>query len=293
MSLQSYRTLVAIAEVESFSEAAKRLNMTLSAVSMQMKSLEQMLGAAIFDRSVRPPRLTPLGRAIVTKAQEVVTAEEALTLLARGEDELRGTYRIGFIATASVRLLPGFLNAARRDAREARFLIETGLSETLRERVAKGQLDAAVITAGTSERLPLETIILRREELVYAIPKGFAETPKAARFAALPFMLFMPHSGIGRLVAAHLDTLGQRGAPSMIFDSVEAIMECVNAGIGFTILPRPDVDRYACEGVQIEMVTPQGLSREIVLVAASGSFHARALGNLAALITGTETEGAK
>ena len=271
MTLQTYKTLVAIAELGSFTRVAELLNMTLSTVSMQMKALERGLDVQIFDRTVRPPRLTPLGRDIAEKSRSVVAAQDALIALTRTEATLRGTYRIGFIATASVRLLPGFLSRAKLKAPDARFDVETGLSETLQGKVANGQLDAAVVTLSDTGRSSLTFSVIRSEELVYALPEDFNGKPIDTCMAALPFILFMPHSGIGKLVSNHLATLEHPPRITMILDSVEAIMECVNAGIGFTALPRPDVERYARRQVGIAAMAPQPIGREVCIVTAKGS----------------------
>ena len=72
MQTHLLKTLLKISQVQSFALAAEHLNMTLSAVSMQMKSLEEQLDASLFDRKFRPPKLTPLGLAVAEKAQAVV-----------------------------------------------------------------------------------------------------------------------------------------------------------------------------------------------------------------------------
>ena len=83
--------------------------MTLSALSMQMKTLESQLGVALFDRAFRPPQLTPLGRQIAQQAGKVVAAQIELQHIAASPEPLSGHFRLGFIPSASVRLLPGFL----------------------------------------------------------------------------------------------------------------------------------------------------------------------------------------
>lgn len=271
MNLESYRTLLAIEELGSFSVVARRLNMTLSAVSMQMKALERDLDVQIFDRTMRPPQLTPLGRDLAQSARKIVSAQDELLALTRVGGALRGTYHIGFIVTASVRLLPTFLAKARARAAAASFVIETGLSETLQNRVATGQLDAAVVTRSGADNPKLCYSTIRTEELVYALPADYAELDIDACMKELPFVLFMPNSGIGRLVSSHLTGRGYPQRGTMILDSVEAIVECVNSGIGLTILPRPDVERYADDGVVIAATGSPPLQREVSIVTTKGS----------------------
>ena len=73
MQTRSLRSLIKISQTGSFLRAAEQLHVTLSALSMQMKTLEAELGVGLFDRTVRPPRLTPMGRAVVVRAKDSST----------------------------------------------------------------------------------------------------------------------------------------------------------------------------------------------------------------------------
>lgn len=271
MGIDVYRTLLEIGETGSFTRVAERRGMTLSAVSMQMKALERELNASLFDRTARPPRLTPLGREIVGHARRVVDAQDALLAAVRSDGPLRGRYRSGFVETASVRLLPEFLKRASIKAPDATFSVETGLSETLQERVVAGHLDFAIITRSDKGTAKLTQTGLRMEELVYALPSGYRASEVERCFLERTFIHFMPDSGIGRVVSGHLASAESAPGRTIFLDSVEACMGCVNAGIGLTILPLPDVERYAMQGVTIAKVADGSLRREIALVTLRGS----------------------
>ncbi|MEO1331766.1 MAG: LysR family transcriptional regulator, partial [Pseudomonadota bacterium] len=146
MNLRALRTLIEIDRAGSFALAADQLGLTLSAVSVQMKTLEAELGFALFDRTRRPPALTPDGRLAATRARAALREVESIRGIADASGALRGTFRIGFVGTASVRLMPGFLARAAEAYPEARILVASGLSESLIERVRAGELDAAVVT---------------------------------------------------------------------------------------------------------------------------------------------------
>jgi len=259
--------------------------MTLSSLSMQMKALERDLGVQLFDRSVRPPCLTPLGRDIAVRSRRIVAEQDGLMAMTRTDAVLQGAYRVGFIATASVRLLPGFLSQAADHAGEAKFNVETGLSDALQNKVAKRQLDAAVVTRSDADLPTLTYTNIRTEELVYALPEDLSGKTLKTCFARRPFILFTPNSGIGRLVSNDLVSRGYRPATTMILDSVEAIMECVNAGIGFTALPRPDVERYGHEAIGIVRAKGRSLKREIALVTAHDSLADQQVAALADLFS--------
>ena len=264
MNLRSLETLVEIAEQGSFIRTAESLNMTLSTVSMQMKVLEDELAVQLFDRSFRPPKLTPMGRKVAREAVGVLKASESLFVSCRPTDELTGDFRIGFVLTSSVRLLPDFLAKAREAVPGATFHVETGLSDDLASRLVSGTLDAAIVTGGNLPR-SIATHTLTREEMVYCLPSK-AEGWKIERcMQEMPFIHFMPQTGIGRLIAQHLDDEGYSPKSVIVLDSVEAVAECVRAGVGFSILPEPDIRRTAGESVSLRSLREEPVMRELVL----------------------------
>lgn len=271
MTPRALTTLIAIADTGSFARAAETENMTTSAVSMQIKALEVELDAILFDRSFRPPKLTPLGRRVVDEARGIVARYSELKRLCHGPGPLKGSFRIGFVLTSSVRLLPGFLARARGAFPQAEFAVETGLSDDLLARVATGTLDAAIITGG--EDLPALTreTLLAHEEMVYCLPLATQQWSIADCMDRLTFLHFMPHSGIGRLIARHLAAAKHEPREKILLDTVEAVAECVRAGVGFGILPKPDVLRYARGDIALRSMASRKVTRSLVLVTREGT----------------------
>jgi len=266
MNIRALETLVHLLGQPSFSAVAEARNMTLSAVSMQMKALEEELGASLFDRQSRPPRLTPLGRQVALQARSVLSARDGLQALCQEDQALSGQFLIGFIQTASVRVLPGFLANSRRLAPKASFQFAAGLSETLSDDVADGRLDAAVVTQVEREVAHLRFQRLATEKMVMALPAEHAALPPGALSATLPFIRFRPSSGIGRLISAAIAKAPTKPESELILDSIEGTLECVKLGLGYTVLPEPDVARYADARVVTRSVQGQYPARDLVLV---------------------------
>lgn len=270
MQTRALRNLVKISQVGSFLQASERLNMTLSALSMQMKALETELGVAVFDRSVRPPRLTPMGRAIVTKAVAVLEREDALLALCAPDDRLVGQFSIGFVTSAAARLLPGFLENILREMTGAQFAFETGLSETLQQKVRDGTLDAAVVTGTEVNAQGLNQVELREEPFVFAAHASIASQGIDALIAHHTFFHFMPQTGIGKLISSAMQQIKRpQDATNIMLDNLEAIMGCVKIGLGFTLLPAPDVERYASADL-VFLSAPADVRRALVLVTRTG-----------------------
>lgn len=283
MNIQSLRTLLSISETGSFSETAGLLNMTLPAVSMQMKALEESLGAKLFDRTARPPRMTPEARALLPDIRVILAARARIEAMSQEDDGLRGRYRIGFVPTTSVRLLPGFLKQAQSQAPEARFEASTGLSATLCSAVQAGTLDCAVVT---DDDLPdrLHCTTISTEDMALALPDGFEGATLSDLPDALPFLQFLPAGGIGRHIDTWLRENRHQPKDRITFDMVEPIIECLSHGIGYTILPRPDLERWPEKPFHIHPLPGTPLTRDLVFVARDGMLGDTARAQILAML---------
>lgn len=105
MDIRSLYTAVAVADFGSFANAARSLGMSISAVSVQMRTLESELGFTLFDRSRRPPALTDQGRLLVSHARDMLSRWEGLSeTLAR--EIGGGILRIGAVHTTVSGIVP-------------------------------------------------------------------------------------------------------------------------------------------------------------------------------------------
>ncbi len=120
MSLRALRTLQAIARHGSFAGAGKAVGLTQSAVSLQVKALEEEFGAPLFDRSRRLPVLTEAGRIVVARSAEVLALYDDIAAALGDERSLAGRLRVGAVQTALVgRLRHGngqFIDVALMDS---------------------------------------------------------------------------------------------------------------------------------------------------------------------------------
>lgn len=269
MNLRALRTLIEIDRVGSFQEAADRLGMTLSTVSVQMKTLEGELQFALFDRAYRPPAMTPAARAVVRHAQAILAEVDAVRALGDEPGVLKGVLRIGFVGTASVRLLPGFLLAAGRTQPAVRFAVESGVSTDLVRRVAAADLDAAVVTESPDMPPTIRSAPIQREAFALAVPVAARGLGLARAVAELAFIRFLPSTGIGLLVDGYLARYARPPRKTVTLDTVEAVMGCVNAGLGFAVLPEPDARRYAVEA-DVTVLDDPPLSRVVSLAVRAG-----------------------
>src|SRR5467141_1094866 len=111
--LRELKTFLAIARCGTFSLAGNRIGLTQSAVSAQIKRLEDDLQIVLFERSGRSARLNDAGRRLVVMAEQMLASYQELRTRIRS-DVVSGTIRIGAIATVQIGLLPDALVSFRK-----------------------------------------------------------------------------------------------------------------------------------------------------------------------------------
>ena len=164
------RTFLAIAETGSFSKAAERVFRTPSAVSMQVKKLEETLGASVFERDSRSVKLTQSGEMLVGYARRILALSNEM--MARFVmPEMEGTVCLGAPDDYGERIMPQVLKrfAETHPNVQVNVIIET--SDLLIKRFENGQLDVMVYTA-QSQQLEDGAQVLLEEDLVWAGVRG-------------------------------------------------------------------------------------------------------------------------
>jgi DNA-binding transcriptional LysR family regulator len=165
------RTFLAIAETTSFSKAAERVFRTPSAVSMQMKKLEDLLGVAVFTRDSRSVALTPEGELLVGYARRILALSNEM--MARFVmPDVEGTVRLGAADDHGERLLPLVLTRFAQTHPNVAVDVVIENSDQLQPRFERGDLDVVIHTARPDSALPADSTVLMEEQLVWAGLKG-------------------------------------------------------------------------------------------------------------------------
>lgn len=163
LDLDQLRTFVAIAETGGFTRAAESVHKTQSAVSMQMRRLEERIGKPIFARDGRMSRLTEDGERLLTYARRLVSLNDE-TLAAFDEQELTGRVRLGTPDDYADRFLPEILARFSRSNPRVEVTVICEPTQLLIDRVRANELDIAIITE--TRNSGAETVV-RREPLLW------------------------------------------------------------------------------------------------------------------------------
>nr|WP_247896854.1 LysR substrate-binding domain-containing protein [Azospirillum argentinense] len=231
LDMDVLRALVIAMEHGGFARAAERLGRTQSAISLQMKKLEEQVGQPLFRKAGRTVALTDAGDLLLGYARRLVALNDEALSAVRGR-AMDGTVRVGFPQDLAERWLPAVLGSFHRTHPRIHVEAQVGRGRELRERVAHGALDLALAFGeiGDTPGIP-GAAALAHLPVVWVAPEGFRGDPAASLPLALldaPCM-FRQH-GIERL-----DGGGRPWRITFTSPSLSGLWAAVEAGLGVTV----------------------------------------------------------
>ncbi|URF49150.1 LysR family transcriptional regulator (plasmid) [Dinoroseobacter shibae] len=231
------QTLVAVADTGSFAAAAGVVNLTPSAISQQIQSLEAEIGAQLFDRKKRPRQLNAQGEELVRAARSVVqTLTEARMTIAGGRTA--GVLKLGAIRTVSMRLVPEALRGMRGRYPDLGFEMTVGMSERLMADVAAGRLDAALVAEHVGVPATLSWSPVLNEPLVIIAPPQEAWRSEVSLLRDLPFIRYATDVPLARQIETELSGLSIVPREVAVANTMPAVVGLVQAGLGVAVVPR-------------------------------------------------------
>ncbi|MFD1159349.1 LysR family transcriptional regulator [Roseovarius aestuarii] len=280
MTIRRLRTLVAIADTKTFSEAAKLVHVTHAAVSQQMQALEADLGIALFNRSTRTPELTPVAHQIVAKARDLIADYDNLVPSVLGDGGLGGVITLGVLRTTLTGLTPRAMAALKSKYPKLGLHIRPGLTGTLLAEIERGNLDAAIITKPNLMPVGVEFRELTNEpmQLIAAIEE--AEDDPIKLLKTRPFIRFNRRTVVGALIDSWILSNRIRVTETMELDSPEAIASMVHANLGVSIVPDLAVKPLDAIPVKALSLGPDAPHRTLGLIYQENQIKTRALDEL-------------
>ncbi len=260
---EDIHALVEFAKAGSIARAASRLHRTPSAITRQIQRLEAELCAQLLDRSVKPPRLTPLGIRVVEQSRDVLKRVDDLKALTATNVEPSGLFRIGVAHPLADGTLVEPVQALTRRFPKLRLqlLSDTGLTAQIRA----GQIDLAVLTLSDPNMVPppLVTDIVATDRMVI-VEKGRsrgARTPTWEALCASPWVLNPPGCSLRAVLLGALDKAGPPAVVAAEIHNMHLQLALIKAGYGRGLLPERFVRRHA--GGDIRMVKPKGFELQM------------------------------
>ncbi|MEM6407070.1 MAG: LysR family transcriptional regulator [Pseudomonadota bacterium] len=281
ITLWQVEIFVAAAEEASISAAARRLNASNSAVSQQLSNLETALGTRLLERSERPMPLTAAGEMFLKRAQTILNeAAQAAAELTVADMANRVRLRLGMIEDFDADVTPALLMQLSETMPKAQFLLETGASHRLLDKLETRGLDVAVTAEPADLATAFETHPLLHDPYVVVAPKRLIRNPDKMLdvLRAHPLIQYTSRHVMGRQIAAHLTRHNLVLSHRYELDSYHSIMAMVARGEGWTILTPLGVMRAKrfMDRVDAFPLPFSPLSRQISLIARRDDAHGMA-----------------
>jgi DNA-binding transcriptional LysR family regulator len=265
MDTRQLKTLLAIETHGTFAQAAEVVRLTPSAVSQQIQALEQELRVTLFDRSSRPPQLTPQGLQVLELARDILQREEDTKASLRG-DRIAGTLMLGSVRSSALNLLPRAIVQMRQRYPQLKANLRVSLSSTLIADVDSGRLDAAVVAEHLGFPNALRWSPFLREPLWLIAPKGTELSDTVELLRTKPYVRFRSAVPLANLIDTEISRLGVATQDVAEIDTIGSIVTCVRQGLGISIVPHVALQEPEdMELVRLPFGDPQ-ITRQIGLV---------------------------
>jgi DNA-binding transcriptional LysR family regulator len=218
------RSFIAVAEIGTFTGAARTLGLRQSTVSQRIKKLEEATARRLLDRDTHRVSLTAQGEAMLDHARRVLDAHERMGRYLSGTP-LRGRLRIGASEDFVLSALPDVLADFVRRYPEVNIELTAGLSETLYERFDAGALDILFVKRRTGDR---RGVVAWSEPIVWVGRPDYR--PPAD--GALPLLLYPAPSVTRARALETLEAAGTAWRVAFSSASLSGLTAAARAGIG-------------------------------------------------------------
>jgi DNA-binding transcriptional LysR family regulator len=241
ISLDRLRTLVVVADLGSFAEAARVLHLAPPTVSLHIADLESRVGAPLLSRKRGQVRASAIGETLVAYARQLLTgAEQALEDVRRQVEGLGGRVRLGASTAAIANLLPRALERLATEHPGIDVQIAVLTSQETLTRLAEESLDVGIVALPQSPIRGLAIEKWRRDPVVAFMPAGWTCPARITPqwIAAKPLILSDASTRLSRLTTEWFSAAGQHPTPRIQLNYTEAIKSLVAAGYGAALLPQ-------------------------------------------------------
>jgi DNA-binding transcriptional LysR family regulator len=244
MHLETLKTFCDLCETGSLSRAARLNRVTQSAVSQQLRALEQRFGRRLVERAPRvAARPTEAGRELYGECKQLLERFFALEARLRERaDVIAGTVRVATVYSVGLHILPGAIKSFLTAHPQVNVRLEYRRTDQVYAACLAGEIDLGIVALPT-HRPQLEVTPLRPDTLVLALPPddplARGRRPSLRALQGRAFIAFDRDIPTRRLIDRVLRQQGVAVRYVMELDNIETIKRSVEAGLGLSVLPAP------------------------------------------------------
>lgn len=236
MDAAGLRVFAAIARTGSMSKAAAELGTVQSNVTTRIKALEDRLGTELFERTNRGATLTAAGRRLLPFADRIAGLLEDAKHAVADEGTPSGALTVGSLETTAALRLSSVLAEFVAAHPAVNLSLRTGTTHELIEQTVERRLEGAFVCGPVSHPdLVVEPFF--REELVVLTAPNIADFEALALPGDIRIIVLRASCSYRQHLEALLARRGIVGVRHLEFGTLEAIVSCVSAGLGITLLP--------------------------------------------------------
>jgi LysR family transcriptional regulator, hydrogen peroxide-inducible genes activator len=238
-TLRQLRYFDALAGHSHFGRAAAACGISQPALSMQIKELEEALGAVLIERGARQVRLTKFGEDAALRVRDILRSVDELGDFARASRGwLAGQLHIGMIPTIAPYLLPTVIGNLTRMHPELDIHVREALTSRLIQELVEGRLDTAIVALPVSEP-SLTEVALFAENFLLVRPGEDEGTPVPSSETLREMRLLLLEEGHCFRDQALSFCNMQSSPPRDALDasSLSTLVQMVSAGMGVTLIP--------------------------------------------------------
>ena len=236
MDADDLRIVDAVARAGSMNRAAAVLNMVQSNVTARIRLLEEELGVQLFVRHSRGVEPSEAGLRLLSYGEQIRALFQQAVTAVKEDGTPKGKLRIGMLETTAGLRLPTLVAQYAQEYPKVELAIIMGTTTSLINQVAERELDGAFVAGPVHhQELSEETLFL--EELVLVSPLSVRNFVDLAEIENLKAIVLQQGCSYRPKLNSILDELGLHYTV-MEFGSLDAIITCISAGVGITLLPK-------------------------------------------------------
>ncbi len=281
MQLESLKMFVDVVETGSFSRAAQLNHVTQSAVSQQIRALENRYEQRLLSRSARQVTPTPAGERLFRGCKEILARfSEVEGEIREQATEVSGTCNVSCIYSVGLHELHTIQKELLRTHPKVNVRLNYRRSDQVYDDVILGAADLGLV-AYPQPRAGVDLVPFREDKMALILPPGhpLAGKGKVAMTAVtgLPFIAFDREAPSRKGIDKLFRDKGLELNPTMEMDNVETIKRAVELGLGVSILPIPTVEREVAGGTLVtKLFNEPGFTRPIGILVRKGKYLSRA-----------------
>ncbi len=245
MQIESLKIFCDLAETESFTKAAQVSEITQSAVSQQISTLERLFNSLLIERSKKRFRLTREGEVLYEYAKQIIQTYDALfSKLQEIKDIISGTIRVATIYSIGLHDLPPYLKKFLKAYPTVNVHVEYRRSNQVYEDVISNVVDLGLVAYATKDS-KLEIVPLRRDNLVLIChphhPLARHKSLRLKDLSGQKFIAFEPDIPTRRAVDRIMREHDVDVNVVMEFDNIETVKRAVEIDAGIAIVPHATI----------------------------------------------------